>query len=70
MVAVGQDEDAVLGAIDEFLGEEVGATEALPAGLLTVLFTDLVGHTEMMSRLGDDAAATSSASTSASPARC
>jgi class 3 adenylate cyclase/pimeloyl-ACP methyl ester carboxylesterase len=25
------------------------------ASLLTVLFTDLVGHTEMMSRLGDDA---------------
>jgi class 3 adenylate cyclase len=49
-----QDEDAVLGAIDEFLGEEVWAMEALPAGLLTVLFTDLVGHTEMMSRLGDD----------------
>ena len=29
-------------------------TEATPGGLKTVLFTDLVGHTEMMRRLGDD----------------
>jgi len=46
-----------IGAIDEFLG---GAPEAQPieavrsSTLATVLFTDLVGHTEMMSRLGDE----------------
>ena len=36
----------------------------------TVLFTDIVGHTEMMSRLGDEKGRTCSASTSASRARC
>jgi class 3 adenylate cyclase/pimeloyl-ACP methyl ester carboxylesterase len=46
-----------IGAIDEFLG---GTPEAPPietvrrGTLATVLFTDLVGHTEMMSRLGDE----------------
>jgi class 3 adenylate cyclase/pimeloyl-ACP methyl ester carboxylesterase len=48
-----EDEEAVLRAIDEFLGDGEKAAEALPSGLVTVLFTDLVGHTEMMSRLGD-----------------
>ena len=35
----------------------------------TVLFTDIVGHTEMMQRLGDAKAATCCASTSGSPGR-
>jgi class 3 adenylate cyclase/pimeloyl-ACP methyl ester carboxylesterase len=55
------DYGAVLNAMNAFLDEEpesrrVGTTR--PAGgstsLRTVLFTDLVGHTEMMSRLGDE----------------
>ncbi len=45
-------------AIDEFLGEGEPAarTAEAPAtgALRIVLFTDLVGHTEMMSRLGDE----------------
>ena len=41
-----------------------------PGGLRTVLVTDIVGHTEMMQRLGDDArAAMSCATTNASRAR-
>ena len=43
--------------IDSFLTKHGGATTISVAtnrpGLRTVLFTDLVGHTEMMSRLGD-----------------
>jgi class 3 adenylate cyclase len=34
-------------------GRPAAATAALPSALRTVLFTDLVGHTEMMQRLGD-----------------
>jgi class 3 adenylate cyclase len=46
--------EAAMRAIDEFLGEpEPIAHASVPGGLVTVLFTDLVGHTEMMSRLGD-----------------
>jgi class 3 adenylate cyclase len=55
------DEDAVVTLVHEFLG---GAPldqgppndhiRAAPGGLRTVLFTDLVGHSEMMSRLGDE----------------
>lgn len=43
-------------AIDEFLERETPGEAAAPSGptFRTVLFTDLVGHTEMMSRLGDD----------------
>jgi class 3 adenylate cyclase len=51
------DTEAVVRAIDEFLGErEAAATEepSLAGALRTVLFTDLVGHSEMMSRLGDE----------------
>ena len=53
--------DAVVTIVNEFLGG--GAPEAAPpmaaaapplGGLRTVLFTDLVGHTEMMQRLGDE----------------
>jgi class 3 adenylate cyclase/pimeloyl-ACP methyl ester carboxylesterase len=60
--------EGVLSAIGEFLGDEAGElspgprrSESSPSlkgegsrgGLRTVLFTDIVGHTEMMSRLGD-----------------
>jgi class 3 adenylate cyclase len=37
--------------IDEFLGRDVPQA---PGAFRTVLFTDLVGHTAMMSRLGDE----------------
>ena len=46
------DTKAVVGAIDEFLGSDVKRAEK-PA-FRTVLFTDIVGHTEMMQRLGDE----------------
>jgi len=57
-------EPQFLDALDEFLGDggRPGADQVQPqarrvvrkaAGLATVLFTDLVGHTEMMQRLGD-----------------
>jgi len=53
------DVEAVLQAIDDFLGEgeEAAAAPAEPAapgGLRTVLFTDIVGHTAIMRRLGDE----------------
>ena len=50
------DAGAVLDAVDEFLGSpktEVRDAQA-PAPFRTILFTDLVGHTEMMRRLGDE----------------
>jgi class 3 adenylate cyclase len=43
--------------VHDFLNTEVANTPVTPAvssGLASVLFTDIVGHTEMMSRLGDD----------------
>jgi len=50
------DVEVVLTAIDEFLGEEEasGAEPPTAGTFRTVLFTDLVGHTEMMRRLGDE----------------
>jgi class 3 adenylate cyclase len=51
------DQDEALQAIDEFLGDAPSANQpapAAPSAFRTVLFTDLVGHTEMMSRLGDE----------------
>jgi class 3 adenylate cyclase/pimeloyl-ACP methyl ester carboxylesterase len=46
-----------INAIRSFLGDtvdrETASTDAV-RGVRTVLFTDLVGHTEMMRRLGDD----------------
>jgi class 3 adenylate cyclase len=50
--------DAVLSAISDFLGdEEPRSATPRPGGtrtaVQTVLFTDVVGHTEMMQRLGD-----------------
>ncbi len=38
----------------KFLGADPGNANALQGPLRTVLFTDLVGHTDMMSRLGDE----------------
>jgi len=59
-VAPWPDMEAVLAAIDDFLGEgEPSAAAPQPQApalgtFRTVLFTDIVGHTEMMSRLGDE----------------
>ena len=48
------DSDAVLEAIDEFLGEgEKAVAEAAPSGLVTILFTDVEGSTALTQRLGD-----------------
>jgi class 3 adenylate cyclase/pimeloyl-ACP methyl ester carboxylesterase len=58
-----QDSQSILDAVNSFLDEDpetraryVQRRHAEPglATLRTVLFTDLVGHTEMMSRLGDE----------------
>ena len=52
----------ILTAVDDFLGDRteissaqrnVVASRASDAAVKTVLFTDIVGHTEMMQRLGD-----------------
>jgi class 3 adenylate cyclase len=49
------DAGSVLDAIDEFLGApKTEARDSRPAPFRTVLFTDIVGHTEMMQRLGDE----------------
>jgi class 3 adenylate cyclase/pimeloyl-ACP methyl ester carboxylesterase len=47
--------DVLLSATSEFLGDEAASLEptARPSAFRTVLFTDIVGHTEMMQRLGD-----------------
>jgi class 3 adenylate cyclase len=48
------DTEAVLQAIDEFLGEgEEAAAQAAPSGLVTILFTDMVDSTALTQRLGD-----------------
>jgi class 3 adenylate cyclase len=51
------DMEAVLTAIDEFLGEGektvAGAEPPAPGAFRTVLFTDVAGSTSMMQRLGD-----------------
>lgn len=51
------DLDETLREMAEFLGDE-GVANRIPqpgeSSLRTILFTDLVGHTEMMRRLGDD----------------
>jgi len=54
------DEDLVVTVVNEFLGggssdQAPTATDhaSTPGGLRTILFTDIVGHTEMMQRLGD-----------------
>lgn len=43
----------IIDAIERFVTAPAEASEKASAGLCTVLFTDLVGHTQMMSRLGD-----------------
>jgi len=51
-----EDSDAVLAAIDEFLGEGGEATPAEPAepgAFRTILFTDVEGSTALTQRLGD-----------------
>jgi class 3 adenylate cyclase len=53
------DVEAALQAIDDFLGEgaesaAAPAEAAPPGGLRTILFTDIVGHTAIMRRLGDE----------------
>jgi class 3 adenylate cyclase len=40
--------------ISEVAGEDQPSLTSAASGFRTVLFTDLVGHTEMMRRLGDD----------------
>jgi class 3 adenylate cyclase len=61
-VSTGEDAAAAIQIMADFLDEDP-ATRAIAvadvppessAGLRAVLFTDIVGHTEMMSRLGDD----------------
>jgi class 3 adenylate cyclase len=59
-VGIGDDAEAEVQAMAAFLDEDpesrriaTGAADGLTS-LRTVLFTDLVGHTVMMSRLGDD----------------
>jgi class 3 adenylate cyclase/pimeloyl-ACP methyl ester carboxylesterase len=50
------DVEGVLTAIDDFLGDAVPAPpdgRQRPSAFRAVLFTDIVGHTEMMHRLGD-----------------
>jgi class 3 adenylate cyclase len=48
------DMEAVLAAIDEFLGEgEEAAAGPAPSGLVTILFTDIEGSTSLTQRLGD-----------------
>ena len=57
---LGDDVPQAVGAIVEFLNEGASTQprttpdRRLAATLATVLFTDIVGHTEMMQRLGDD----------------
>lgn len=45
--------ETFLDVLEEFLGQ-TRARKERPSPTVTVLFTDLVGHTEMMSRLGDE----------------
>jgi class 3 adenylate cyclase/pimeloyl-ACP methyl ester carboxylesterase len=52
------DQQAIFDAVDRFLprgdGGQRPATRPGASAIRAVLFTDLVGHTEMMSRLGDE----------------
>lgn len=57
MFFLGDDVGEIQRALIDFLDEgraRKAAAEAAPGGVRTVLFTDLVGHTEMMQRLGDE----------------
>jgi class 3 adenylate cyclase len=61
--ALGDDGEANIRIVEAFLDEDPEtraltakpAAEPIDSAFRTVLFTDLVGHTQMMSRLGDDA---------------
>jgi class 3 adenylate cyclase len=54
-LAATGDVEAAAQTVLEFLGREsTVARDREPHALRTVLFTDLVGHTAMMTRLGDD----------------
>jgi len=57
LAVVDGDMEAVLQAIDEFLGEgeetAAGTAVPTPSGLVTILFTDIEGSTAMTQRLGD-----------------
>jgi class 3 adenylate cyclase/pimeloyl-ACP methyl ester carboxylesterase len=50
------DSQPILDALDAFFPKEHLSAAQSPSrsGVTTILFTDLVGHTEMMQRLGDD----------------
>jgi class 3 adenylate cyclase len=59
LIPTGELVEPTLAAIAEFLDGITGRSDsargpAAPSAFRTVLFTDLVGHTEMMSRLGDE----------------
>jgi len=61
ITSLGDSMEMVADAIIKFLDEDpdtrrlsVEKTDIPSSGLRTVLFTDLVGHTEMMQRLGDE----------------
>ncbi len=51
------DSEAVLSAINEFLGEgeEAGAAAQLPEGMAVLLFADIAGSTALTEQLGDAA---------------
>ena len=48
------DPEPLLATVLDFIGAETTHRAGSPQAFRTVLFTDLVGHTEMMSRLGDE----------------
>jgi class 3 adenylate cyclase len=49
------DQDALFGVLEGFIGSVQRQESALDRVLATVLFTDIVGSTEMVARLGDQA---------------
>ncbi len=63
------DAEPVLQALADFLGIAASTPTADSTSVRTVLFTDLVGHTEMMSRSATSAGARCCASTNESPAK-
>jgi class 3 adenylate cyclase/pimeloyl-ACP methyl ester carboxylesterase len=56
LVPYGRAGQVIIDAISDFTGVRERATReaAAPSSFRTILFTDLVGHSEMMSRLGDE----------------
>jgi class 3 adenylate cyclase len=56
LLTVERVDGAVWAAVDEFIGVRAGPEASRPttaSAFRTILFTDIVGHTEMMQRLGD-----------------